>query len=128
LVILVHHQRLTLAEWKLVEERLQKRLSSWKEKLISLGGRLVLFFSRMQLIYRSKPLLRLWSSFQRLEEKTKKFIITQHGWLDNRRILPPTVYCCVHLRILFYLFFFSLCLRILNDCVHPAYAEAGYIA
>jgi hypothetical protein len=44
LVILVHHQRLTLAEWKLVEERLQKRLSSWKEKLISLGGRLVLFF------------------------------------------------------------------------------------
>jgi hypothetical protein len=33
---------LTIAEWKLVEERLQKRLSSWKGKLLSLGGRLVL--------------------------------------------------------------------------------------
>jgi hypothetical protein len=32
------YRRLTLAEWKLVEERLQKRLSSWKGKLLSLGG------------------------------------------------------------------------------------------
>jgi hypothetical protein len=38
----IHYQRLTLAEWKLVEERLQKRLSSWKGKLLSLGGRLIL--------------------------------------------------------------------------------------
>jgi hypothetical protein len=30
------------SEWKLVEERLQKRLSSWKCKLLSLGGRLIL--------------------------------------------------------------------------------------
>jgi hypothetical protein len=37
--ILIHHWRLTLAEWKLVEERLQKHLSSWKGKLLSLGGR-----------------------------------------------------------------------------------------
>jgi hypothetical protein len=28
----VHYRRLTIAEWKLVEERLQKRLSSWKGK------------------------------------------------------------------------------------------------
>jgi hypothetical protein len=41
----VHHRRLKLAEWKLVEERLQKRLSSWKGKLLSLGGRLVLINS-----------------------------------------------------------------------------------
>jgi hypothetical protein len=38
----IHYRRLTLAEWKIVEERLQKRLSSWKGKLLSLGGRLVL--------------------------------------------------------------------------------------
>jgi hypothetical protein len=38
----IHYRRLTIAEWKLVEERLQKRLSSWKGKLLSLGGRLVL--------------------------------------------------------------------------------------
>ena len=38
----IHYRRLTSAEWKHVEERLQKRLSSWKGKLLSLGGRLVL--------------------------------------------------------------------------------------
>jgi hypothetical protein len=41
----IHYRRLTLAEWKHVEERLQKRLSSWKGKLLSLGGRLVLINS-----------------------------------------------------------------------------------
>jgi hypothetical protein len=42
LEIPIHYCQLTIAEWKLVEERLQKRLSSWKGKLLSLGGRLVL--------------------------------------------------------------------------------------
>jgi hypothetical protein len=41
----IHYRRLTMAEWKLVEERLQKRLSSWKGKMLSLGGRLVLINS-----------------------------------------------------------------------------------
>jgi hypothetical protein len=41
----IHYRRLTIAEWKIVEERLQKRLSSWKGKLLSLGGRLVLINS-----------------------------------------------------------------------------------
>ena len=41
----IHYRRLSLAEWKIVEERLQKRLSSWKGKLLSLGGRLVLINS-----------------------------------------------------------------------------------
>ena len=34
----IHFRRLTIAQWKHVEERLQKRLSSWKGKLLSLGG------------------------------------------------------------------------------------------
>ena len=38
----IHYRRLTNTEWKLVEERLQIRLNSWKCKLLSLGGRLVL--------------------------------------------------------------------------------------
>jgi hypothetical protein len=38
----INYWRLTFAEWKLVEERLQKCFSSWKGKLMSLGGRLVL--------------------------------------------------------------------------------------
>jgi hypothetical protein len=41
----IHYQRLTLAEWKLVEERLHKHLSSWKGKSMSLRGRLVLINS-----------------------------------------------------------------------------------
>jgi hypothetical protein len=38
----IHFRRLTNAEWKIVEERLQLRLSSWKGKLLSIGGRLML--------------------------------------------------------------------------------------
>ena len=35
--ILIHYRRLTLAKWKIIEERLQKRLTSWKGKLLSHG-------------------------------------------------------------------------------------------
>ena len=41
----IHYRRLTNAEWKHVEDRLQAKLSSWKGKLLSLGGRLVLINS-----------------------------------------------------------------------------------
>jgi hypothetical protein len=41
----IHFQRLTNAEWKIMEERLQLRLSSWKGKLSSIGGRQVLINS-----------------------------------------------------------------------------------
>ena len=34
----IHYRRLTIAEWKHVEERLDKRLASWKAKLLSYGG------------------------------------------------------------------------------------------
>jgi hypothetical protein len=43
--IMIHYRRLTIAKWKLIEERLQKCLSSWKGKLLSLGGRLILINS-----------------------------------------------------------------------------------
>jgi hypothetical protein len=38
----IHFRRLTNVEWKIVEERMQLRLSSWKGKLLSIGRRLVL--------------------------------------------------------------------------------------
>jgi hypothetical protein len=34
----IHYRRPTLTKWKLVKERLQKHLSSWKDKLLSIGG------------------------------------------------------------------------------------------
>lgn len=43
--ILIHYRRLSNDEWKIVEERLEKRLSSCKGKLLSVGGRLVLINS-----------------------------------------------------------------------------------
>ena len=41
----IHYRRLTNAEWKHVEERFEARLASWRAKLLSLGGRLVLINS-----------------------------------------------------------------------------------
>jgi hypothetical protein len=41
----IHYRRLTIVEWKIVEERVLKHLSSWKGKLLSLGGRLILINS-----------------------------------------------------------------------------------
>jgi hypothetical protein len=41
----IHYRRLIIAKWKVVEERLQKCLNSWKGKLLSLGGRLMLINS-----------------------------------------------------------------------------------
>ena len=41
----IHYRPLTIAEWKHVEERLEKRLASWKAKILSYGGRLVLINS-----------------------------------------------------------------------------------
>ena len=55
----IHYRKLTNAEWKHVEERLQARLSSWKGKLLSLGGRLVLINSEL-----SNMVLYMISFFQ----------------------------------------------------------------
>jgi hypothetical protein len=43
--ILIHYRHLTIVEWKHVEEQLEKCLSSWKGKLLSVGGWLVLINS-----------------------------------------------------------------------------------
>ena len=41
----IHHHRLTNREWKCIEDRFEKKLSCWKVKLMSYGGRLILINS-----------------------------------------------------------------------------------
>jgi hypothetical protein len=41
----MHHRKLSNNDWKIIEEKFQKKLSSWKGKLLSVGGRLVLINS-----------------------------------------------------------------------------------
>ena len=41
----MHHRKLMNKDWKHVEERFQKRLSCWRGKMLSVGGRLVLINS-----------------------------------------------------------------------------------
>jgi hypothetical protein len=43
--ILMHHRKLSNTDWRVLEERFQKKLSGWKGKLLSVGGRLVLINS-----------------------------------------------------------------------------------
>jgi hypothetical protein len=43
--ISMNHCNLSNKDWSIVEERFQKRLSSWKGKVLSSGGRLVLINS-----------------------------------------------------------------------------------
>jgi hypothetical protein len=41
----MHHMKLSNKDWIIIEEKFQKKLSSWKGKLLSVGGRLVLINS-----------------------------------------------------------------------------------
>jgi hypothetical protein len=41
----MHHKRISNVDWKIIEENFEKKLSSWKGKLFSYGGRLVLINS-----------------------------------------------------------------------------------
>jgi hypothetical protein len=41
----MHYKRLNNKDWKEIEHRIEKKLSSWKGKLLFVGGRLVLINS-----------------------------------------------------------------------------------
>ena len=41
----MHYRKLNNNDWKLIEDRIEKRFSGWKGKLLSSGGRLVLINS-----------------------------------------------------------------------------------
>jgi hypothetical protein len=38
----MHHKRLSNSDWKIIEQRIEKKLSSWNDKHLSMGGRLIL--------------------------------------------------------------------------------------
>jgi len=41
----LHHKRISNKDWKVIEDRFERRLSTWKSKLLSYGGRLTLINS-----------------------------------------------------------------------------------
>jgi hypothetical protein len=43
--ILMHHKKISNIDWKIIEDKFEKKLSCWKGKLLSYGGRLVLINS-----------------------------------------------------------------------------------
>ena len=51
----MHHKKLLNKDWKHVEECFQKKLNSWRRKLLSVSGRLVLLNS----VLNSLPMVML---------------------------------------------------------------------
>jgi hypothetical protein len=41
----MHHKKISNVDWKVIKEKIEKKLSSWKGKLLSYGGRMVLIKS-----------------------------------------------------------------------------------
>jgi hypothetical protein len=41
----MHHRKLSYSDWKIIEQRIEKKLSSWKGKHLSVGVRLVVVYS-----------------------------------------------------------------------------------
>jgi len=62
--ILMHFRKLSNNDWKIIEDRIEKRLSGWKGNLLSIGGRLVLINS----ILSSLPMFML--SFFRSQKES----------------------------------------------------------
>jgi hypothetical protein len=68
----IHYRKLSNVDWKQVEERFEKKFSSWKGKHLSTGGQLTLINSLLssQLMYMmslislpyQKELLRNWTT------------------------------------------------------------------
>jgi hypothetical protein len=63
----MHHKRLSNSDWKDILDKFQKRLSSWKSKLLYVGGRLMLLNS----VLSSLPLF-MFSFFDVPKEVLKK--------------------------------------------------------
>jgi magnesium-transporting ATPase (P-type) len=51
----MHYRKLNNKDWKIIEEHIEKKLSSWKGKYLSVGGRLVL----INLVLSSLPMFML---------------------------------------------------------------------
>ena len=76
----MHYKRLKNSDWKGVDERFQKRLSGWKGKLLSAGGKLVLINSVLSSLH-----LFMFSFFEIPREVLKKldFYRSRFFWQSN---------------------------------------------
>ena len=76
----MHYRRLQNSDWKGVDERFQKKLSGWKGKLFSAGGKLVLINSLLSIL----PLF-MFSFFEVPREVLKKldFYRSRFFWQSN---------------------------------------------
>jgi hypothetical protein len=63
----MHYKRLSNSDWKDILDKFQKRLSSWKSKLLSVGGKLMLLNSIL-----SSPPLFMFSFFEVPKEVLKQ--------------------------------------------------------
>ena len=72
----MHFRKLSNNDRKIIEDRIEKRLSGWKGNLLSIGGRLVLINS----ILSSLPMFML-SFFEVPRGVLKKLSITDQGFL-----------------------------------------------
>jgi hypothetical protein len=78
----MHYRKLSNKDWK-IEERIEKKLSSWKGKYLSVGGRLVLINS----VLSSLPMFML-SFFEVLKGVLEKLITSDLGFFwqhDNKK-------------------------------------------
>ena len=68
----MHFRKLSNKDWKAVEDRIEKRLSGWKGKFLSVGGRLVL----INYVLSSLPMFMLSFFLRSQEESSKKLNTT----------------------------------------------------
>ena len=55
----MHTRKLNNKDWQMIENRIEKRLSGWKGKMLSVGGRLVL----INLVLTSLPMFDVYDVF-----------------------------------------------------------------
>jgi hypothetical protein len=75
----MHYRKLNNKDWETIEERIEKKLSSWKGKYLSVGGRLVLINS----VLSSLPMFML-SFFEIPKGCLKGLIILDQDSFGNK--------------------------------------------
>jgi hypothetical protein len=91
----INYWRLTNAEWKMVEERQQIRISSWKAKLLSLGGRLVLinFVLTNMILYVISFFLLPKGVLQKVDYYRSWFFLKGYNEKNKYRLVKRSIVC-----------------------------------
>ena len=84
----MHFRKLSNADWRIVEEKFEKKLSSWKGKHMSVGGRLVLINS----VLTSLTMLML-SIFEVLKGVLEKLDYYRSRFFWQYRLVKWSILC-----------------------------------